>query len=112
MGRVCKYDRITCIMGLKAISEMNNTVNNLERLPIIMSHFPSGSSTKNFIHFQQYVKKEEFSKFDYGAKKNKIIYGQPTPPLYHLSNIAFPVHLYVGKYDKLADVEDSQKLFN
>ena len=33
-----------------------------------------------------------------------IHYGQKTPPFYNLSKIAFPVHLHVGKYDKLADV--------
>ena len=32
------------------------------------------------------------------------VYGQKKPPLYDLSKITFPVHLYVGKYDKLADV--------
>ena len=40
------------------------------------------------------------------------VYGQKTPPFYNLSKITFPVHLYVGKYDKLADPEDAQQLFN
>ena len=40
------------------------------------------------------------------------IYGQKKPPLYDLSKITFPVHLYVGKYDKLADVQDATQLFN
>jgi hypothetical protein len=40
------------------------------------------------------------------------VYGQKTPPLYNLSKITFPVHLYVGKYDRLADPEDSQQLFS
>ena len=39
------------------------------------------------------------------------VYGQKKPPLYDLSKITFPVHLYVGKYDKLADVEDASQLF-
>ena len=38
------------------------------------------------------------------------IYGQKTPPLYDLSKITFPVHLYVGKYDKLGDVPDVKQL--
>jgi len=40
------------------------------------------------------------------------VYGQKIPPFYNLSKITFPVHLYVGKYDKLADPEDAQQLFN
>jgi len=40
------------------------------------------------------------------------IYGVKAPPFYNLSKITFPVHLYVGKYDKLADVSDSTQLFN
>jgi lysosomal acid lipase/cholesteryl ester hydrolase len=57
------------------------------------------------------VRKEEFKQYDYGSKNQKI-YGQKTPPFYNLSKITIPVHLYVGKYDKLADPEDSQHLFN
>jgi pimeloyl-ACP methyl ester carboxylesterase len=110
-GKLCKVDRMTCAAGLTLISEMNNTVNNLERLPVIMAHFPSGSSTKNLLHYQQFLKKEEFNNFDYG-KNNQAVYGQKTPPIYNLSKITVPVHLYVGKYDKLADVEDSTRLFN
>lgn len=111
LGKTCKVDRMSCVAGLKLISEMNNTVNNLDRLPVIMAHFPSGSSTKNFIHFQQFVKNDVFNKFDYGKKKNQAIYGQDKPPVYNLSAITFPVHLYVGKYDRLADVEDATRLY-
>lgn len=50
--------------------------------------------------------------FDYGEKGNLYKYGQKTAPLYRLSDIKFPVHLYVGKYDKLADIEDNTKAFN
>ncbi len=48
---VCKNSRAVCAAGLKDISEKNNSVNNLERLPVIMGHFPAGSSVKNFIQF-------------------------------------------------------------
>lgn len=112
LSDICVLSPIVCREGLREISEMNNTVNNLKRMPVVMGHFPAGSSTKNFIHFNQFVKKEEFRNFDYGEKKNMLVYGEKTPPLYNLSKITTPVHLYVGKYDKLADVEDSTRLFN
>lgn len=43
---------------------------------------------------------------------NKIKYGTAESPLYDLKNIDFPVHLFVGNYDRLADINDSQKLFD
>ena len=63
------------------------------------------------MHFGQYIKTGEFKQFDYGERKNMVIYGQKTPPIFNLSNITFPVHLYVGKYDKLADTDDAKHLF-
>lgn len=75
-----------------------------------MSHFPSGSSTKNIIHYAQYIRHEVFNKFDYGERLNLKVYGQKTAPVYKLENIKFPVHLYVGKYDKLADETDCDRL--
>ena len=63
------------------------------------------------MQYGQYIKTGEFKKFDYGEKKNMVIYGQKKPPLYSLSNIKFPVHLYVGKYDRLADTDDAKHLF-
>ena len=59
----------------------------MKRMPVIMAHFPSGSSSKNFIHYQQFIKTGEFKQLDYGEKKNQIIYGQKKPPAYDLSNI-------------------------
>ena len=76
-------------------------------MPVILGHYPGGSSTKNFVHFKQFVKVEIFREFDYGSKKNMIKYGQTTPPLYDLTKINLPVHLYVGKYDRLADLKDN-----
>ena len=76
-------------------------------MPVILGHFPSGSSTKNFVHFKQFARVENFREFDYGVKKNMQKYGQSSPPIYDLTKITLPVHLYVGKYDRLADVKDN-----
>jgi hypothetical protein len=75
----------------------------MKRAPIIFGHFPSGSSTKNVAHFNQFIRQPDFKNYDYGAKKNIKIYGQKDAPHYDLSLITTPVHLYVGKYDRLAD---------
>lgn len=39
------------------------------------------------------------------------VYGNKVPPVYNLSKIDFPVHLFVGEYDRLADVQDAERLF-
>jgi len=63
---VCFVTPFICAQILLAVSEMNNTVNNMKRMPVIMNHYPSGSSSKNFIHFSQFTQKAEFKQFDYG----------------------------------------------
>lgn len=108
---VCKLTPFICAGLLRALSDSNNTVNNMKRMPFIFGHFPSGSSTKNLIHYNSMLNKGEFKMFDYGQKKNMAVYGQKIPPFYDLSKITFPVHLYVGKYDKLGDVDDAQRLY-
>lgn len=40
------------------------------------------------------------------------VYGTKEPPVYNLSNINFPTHLFVGNYDRLADLTDAKRLFN
>lgn len=43
--------------------------------------------------------------FDYGKEGNLNKYGTDKAPLYNLANVSFNnVHLFVGKYDKLATV--------
>ena len=108
---ICKDVPIICAEMLLGISEKNNSVNNMKRMPVVMGHFPSGSSSKNFEHFQQFTNSGEFKMFDYGEKKNLKVYGSKRPPFYDLSRITFPVNLYVGKYDKLADVKDASRLY-
>ena len=39
------------------------------------------------------------------------IYGTKQAPIYNLTKIDFPVHLFVGEYDRLADVKDADRLF-
>lgn len=73
-------------------------------MPVIIRHFPSGTSTKDNQHFSQYLNHGIFQKYDYGKKMNMKKYGTETPPKYELSNIDFPVHLFVGEYDRLATV--------
>ena len=90
----CQLDHTVCDVTLTEISEKNNSVNNLPRMKVIMGHFPGGSSVKNMEHFAQNYLSDKFCKYDYGAKRNTQIYGTPEPPIYDLSKIDVPVHLF------------------
>ena len=108
---ICKYQNKFCGSLLYDISDKNNSVNNLIRMPVIAGHYPAGTSLKNFRHFEQYFHSGKFRKFDYGQAENLKKYGTSEPPVYDISNIDFSVHLFVGKYDRLANLKDAQRLF-
>lgn len=108
---ICLYDPTLCEAPVK-ISDRNITVDNLSRMSVIVGHFPGGASFKDLDHFGQLMRTGKFCKFDYGRKKNHEIYGNHEPPAYNLSNIDFPVHLFAGEYDKLANVKDVNRLYS
>lgn len=43
--------------------------------------------------------------YNYGAKRNQIVYGGKLPPEYNLGNIEIPVSFLVGANDRLATNE-------
>lgn len=50
--------------------------------------------------------------FDYGKEGNLKKYGTEKAPQYNLANVNFyNVHLFVGKYDKLATIQDVKRLY-
>ncbi|CAL4119912.1 unnamed protein product [Meganyctiphanes norvegica] len=83
---------------------------NSEYLPVILAHFPAGTSTHNLIHYAQLANSKVFGKFDWGTIGNLNHYGQRTPPLYNLSNIVTPTALFWGQNDYLADPTDVARL--
>lgn len=84
----------------------------MDRVSNFVARFPCGSSVKNLNHFGQLIKSDKFCKFDYGQAKNLQIYGTKTPPNYNLTKITEPIHLFVGEYDRLADLTDTKRLYN
>ncbi|XP_045584704.2 lipase 3 [Procambarus clarkii] len=81
-----------------------------EYLPVILAHFPAGTSVHTVNHFSQLILAGVFQKYDYGPEENMIRYGQDTPPLYNLSRVTAPVGLFWGNTDWLADPEDVARL--
>jgi len=95
------------IIGDKKSSE----INNLKRIPIFMSHIPSGSSLKALLHLVQMFRKDKFQKYDYGIENNKKIYGTEKVAEYDLGKIKdFPIALFSGENDRLAHPKDVEWL--
>jgi lysosomal acid lipase/cholesteryl ester hydrolase len=93
---------------LNMISDDNcKESNNLEMMPVYLSHNPGGSSLKAINHFVQCLRYKKFIKYDYGTNLNKEIYGVEEPPEYELNMINdVPIALFSGAGDKLSSPKD------
>ncbi|XP_022178043.1 gastric triacylglycerol lipase-like [Myzus persicae] len=83
---------------------------NTKLIPLIMGHFPSGTSSMVPEHFAQIKLKDVFGRYDYGLVTNVERYNSTEPLTYDLTSIQVPITLMYGKNDLLADVQDVMKL--
>lgn len=79
-------------------------------LPVINGHSPAGASSMQMIHFGQVIRSMLFRRYDFGSIGNMQEYGQLLPPLYWLSRVTAPVHMYNSFNDWLAPPEDVELL--
>ncbi|XP_025198683.1 lipase 3-like [Melanaphis sacchari] len=79
-------------------------------IPLVIEHFPAGTSAKLSTHFAQLVLKDCFSQYDYGPAMNLQHYNSTEPPTYDLKSIQVPIALIYGKNDVLTDLEDIMRL--
>ncbi|XP_022181050.1 lipase 3-like [Myzus persicae] len=79
-------------------------------IPLVIEHFPAGTSSKLTTHFSQLILKDCFSRYDYGPIMNLQHYNSTEPPTYNLRSIQIPIALIYGKNDVLTDVEDVMRL--
>ncbi|XP_049870316.1 lipase 3-like [Pectinophora gossypiella] len=92
--------------GLKNISNLP-----VDRLPVIASHIPAGSSAKTFVHFMQGYVSKRFQRYHYyGGGKNTDTFGSPEPPEYNVSQVSAPVTLMCSEVDWFSGYEDVQTL--
>jgi len=104
---VCGVTPAACENIMALVLGWDTTNLNNTRIPAILAHEPSGTSTQNIIHWTQEIKAEVFQAFDYGdAKDNMKHYNQSTPPAYDPSKLTLPVALFYGGNDSLADPTD------
>ena len=107
---ICAVFGEVCADILGAFSDANWERDNYDRSDVFIGHFPSGTSVKNMIHWQQGTENDAFQKFDYGEEENLKRYGQSTPPKYDLGNIEHEVFMFSGTEDLLANAVDVQRL--
>ncbi|XP_058986525.1 lipase 3-like [Musca domestica] len=85
---------------------------NLTALQELMETHPGSCSSNQGIHYIQLSGHNvgRFCQMDYGAKKNKEVYGQPIAPDYNLDNIVAPTYLYSSNNDGLCGPKDVNTL--
>lgn len=83
---------------------------NTKLIPLIMGHYPSGTSSMVPEHFAQIKLKDVFGRYDYGSVTNLERYNSTEPPAYDLTSIRVPITLMYGKNDLVADVQDVMRL--
>ena len=70
---------------------------------MIVSHEPSGTSSRNLHHFGQGVNTQEFRAYRFPTpEENRAVYGREEPPEYKLEEVTCPVLLFWGEGDWLA----------
>ncbi|XP_015126022.1 lipase 3 [Diachasma alloeum] len=103
--------QVICSNSLFMITGYDTAQINQTLVPIILGHFPAGSSVKQFLHFGQEVNSQKFRKFDYNNPEiNQQKYGQLEPPEYKVNNTRIPTALFYANNDLLSDKRDVEKL--
>ena len=109
MRIICGTIPQLCNFGLYLLTDEDPSVNDADRTPVYLGHFPSGTSLRAIDHYGQILSSKKFQRMDYGSSKNKQVYGQTTPPEINLQNIqSVPIGLFVGTSDQLATVDDNR----
>uniref|UniRef100_A0A7S3ITW3 Uncharacterized protein n=1 Tax=Strombidium inclinatum TaxID=197538 RepID=A0A7S3ITW3_9SPIT len=107
---VCKlFDGKLCNMIMSLFLDEDPDIDYTDRYDVYTSNLPAGASYLNYLHYGQLVnsKEEVFRRLDMETKKkNKKKYGQDTPPDYDLSLLDFPIAIFSGEKDLLADPTD------
>lgn len=80
---------------------------NVTRIPVYVSGAPSGTSSKNIVHWIQNIRSLRFAMFDYGFKGNLKRYKQLIAPGYVVEKITNKyIALFNSVNDAFADLTD------
>ncbi|KAH7576679.1 hypothetical protein JRO89_XS01G0130300 [Xanthoceras sorbifolium] len=106
---ICQQPGNNCSNLMNSFTGPNCCLNS-SRTNVFLEHEPQSTATKNMIHIAQMARKGTIANED----ENMNHYGQPTPPVYNMTNIPndFPLLLSYGGKDYLSDVNDVQILLD
>ncbi|XP_061719973.1 lipase 1-like [Cydia pomonella] len=79
---------------------------------VVFGHYPSATSRKSLVHYDQIVLRREFAQYDYGTIRNLAKYGSESPPAYNLTAVTVNVALFVGSSDGVSKLKDTEHLNN
>lgn len=105
----CKLDLMTsyCESFMYQLTGPYTKQFNQTRMPVYLTHLPSGTSMANLLHWAQMARSGKTQMFDFGSdSKNEDNYGTAEVPVYNLSLVNAPVYLYWSNADWLADGQD------
>lgn len=103
------FEKKICVNLIFLICGFDEQQFNYTLLPVILNHTPSGSSTKALVHYLQEIKSDKFCQFDYGRKKNLVVYNATEPPDYDFTNVTVPIALVYADNDLLVDDVDLKR---
>lgn len=96
-----------CVMlGIFPLTGFNQKELEPDFLPILMGHFPGGTSRKNLNHFAQIGRSRTFADYDYGATRNIAVYGARKPPVFPLHKVTMKVVIFTARNDRISTLED------
>ncbi|CAL1684023.1 unnamed protein product [Lasius platythorax] len=107
---ICDQNMEICVNVMFMIFGYDYEQFDYALLPVILDHFPAGTSAKTMVHFAQKIQSGKFRRYDYGRAKNLLIYKSVEPPDYDLANITVPIALFYSDNDWLISTMDIEKL--
>ncbi|XP_070383653.1 lipase 3-like isoform X2 [Dermacentor albipictus] len=102
--------RAVCSLIGDIAGDLGSKYMNETRLPVYLHFMPGGTSTKNIVHFAQLVASARPQKFDYGPRRNMLIYGQRVPAEYRLGNVRTDVGIFWSRGDHVITPPNVQEL--
>ncbi|XP_047996173.1 lipase 1-like [Leguminivora glycinivorella] len=79
---------------------------------VVFGHYPSATSRKSLVHYDQIFLRRDFAQYDYGSVRNLAKYKGILPPSYNLTAVTTNVALFVGGNDKVSTLKDVKRLGN
>ncbi|XP_059663907.1 triacylglycerol lipase 2-like [Cornus florida] len=111
---ICKKPGVNCADLLTSFTGQNCCLKS-SVIDVFLEHEPQATSTKTLIHIAQMIRDGTITMYDYNDEdENRKHYGQPTPPVYDMTNIPndLPLFLSYGGADALSDVNDVKLLLD